>query len=175
MITSVRVEEARELLDHYKTRFGGFSDPGHEERVLGYAKFIADSEELRVDSRKLECAVLLHGIGIIWLVQLNKRESDIIIRSELGWIDDEVMGAIRQNSPGLQDGSFTLAKVLYDADVLDSLGDIGYLRWGFCPGVQDRHKVKTQVNERIDNLNYATSRNLAIPKKTRLMERLADQ
>jgi uncharacterized protein len=135
-------------------RFEGFHDPAHGwehiERVYKLALYIAEQEG--ADPFIVGIAALLHDIGRLSNEQKQHHaESSVIMAREILSANDintdrqqAILHAIATHSFSLGIEPHTLeAKVLQDADRLDSLGAIGVLRWAITGTV--RRTTETQM------------------------------
>jgi len=135
-------------------RYVGFDDPAHGwehiERVYKLALYIAEQES--ADTFIVGIAALLHDIGRLSNEQKQHHaESSVIMAREILSTFDintnrrqAILHAIATHSFSLGIEPRTLeAKVLQDADRLDSLGAIGVLRWAITGTV--RRTSETQI------------------------------
>lgn len=155
--------EARELA---KASLGDSFDHGfpHVERVLRWAWKIVEAERLSVDPFVLEVSVLLHDVGralgephahFSALVARGFLESKGVVRE----VVDKVVNAILCHSYSYSKEHRVVplgpeAMVLSDADKLDALGIVGFLRvfgynWRRGRGIGD---ILEHFREKILNL-----------------------
>jgi len=179
-----------------KALLGGDFDHGypHVERVLKWAERIVSAENLVVDRELLETIILLHDVGRI-IGEPHAYYSGLLaeeLLKELG-IDHAVIGrvvnAIQYHSfsyarnHNIQPGS-TEALVLSDADKLDALGVVGFIRV-FLYSCRNRRSLEDTLrhfDEKIFKLSgevkfhYSRLKALELAEKTRglLNELLAE-
>ncbi len=142
------------VYEEVQQRFKGFDDPAHGwehiERVYKLARYIAEQEG--ADSFIVGIAALMHDIGRLSNEQTKHHaESSVRMAGEIlsasGITADRqqaILHAIAAHSFSLGIEPRTLeAKVVRDADRLDSLGAIGVLRWAITGTV--RRTTDTQT------------------------------
>jgi uncharacterized protein len=135
------------VYEEIQQRYVGFDDPAHGwehiERVYKLAGYIAEQEG--ADSFIVGMAALMHDIGHLSNEQTNHHaDSSVIMAGEIlsacGVTADKqpaILHAIAAHSFSLGIEPRTLeAKVVRDADRLDSLGAIGILRWAITGTVR---------------------------------------
>jgi uncharacterized protein len=136
-----------------RQRFKGFDDPAHGwehiERVYKLALYIAEQEG--ADTFIVGLAALLHDIGRISNEQTRHHaDSSVIIAREIlsahnvtADRQQAILHAIAAHSFSLGIEPRTLeAKVVRDADRLDSLGAIGILRWAITGTVRRTAEIQ---------------------------------
>ncbi len=135
-------------------RFEGFDDPAHGwehiERVYKLALYIAEQEG--ADSFIVGMAALMHDIGHLSNEQTKHHADSSVMRAGeilaacgvTAGTQQAILHAIAAHSFSLGIEPRTLeAKVVRDADRLDSLGAIGILRWAITSAV--RRTADTQT------------------------------
>ena len=148
----------------------------HVERVYKWALKIVVSEKLRVDPLLLELAVYLHDVGRA-VGEPHAYYSATIAREllrEAGCSNEEVEEVVESimahsfsYANKRRDNLSDLAKLLSDADKLDALGVVGFIRV-FLYGERRGRELKETINhfyEKIFKLHelvfYETSKRLA--------------
>ncbi|RKX85937.1 MAG: hypothetical protein DRP57_02630 [Spirochaetes bacterium] len=131
----------------------------HSYRVYKLARKIG--EEIDYDDEILHAACFLHDIEMAVGHPESSAEKARIILNETGFAPSkipQVYDAIINHMPGGTDPDNTEGKLLYDANLLESLGAIGFSRLSI--GAFFWHHLKT-MNEVLDNiklwLSYANS------------------
>ncbi|SRR6266566_1815526 len=135
-------------------RFEGFDDPAHGwehvERVYKLALYIAEQEG--ADSFIVGMAALMHDVGHLSHDKMKHHaDSSTMMASEIltacgvtANTQEAILHAITAHSFSLGTEPRTLeAKVVRDADRLDSLGAIGIVRWAITGTV--RRTTGTQI------------------------------
>lgn len=162
------LSRARLLVSIAQTLYGNSFDHGilHVERVLNWAKGIVKYEKLDLNEDILVLTVYLHDMGR-FIGEPHAYYSTLIAETllrELRCPDDivsEILGAISTHSYSYVRAKNTppqsvLGKVLSDADKLDALGIVGFLRV-FIYGERANRDINYSINhfyEKISNLKY---------------------
>jgi uncharacterized protein len=151
-------EQASDLLvaiaAQVQERFANFNDPAHGwehvSRVYSLALRLAEQEQ--ADPFIVGMAALLHDVGRTYKdPQRHHAERSAILAAELlapyhlsQDTQDAILHAILAHSYRRGVAPRTLeARVVYDADRLDSLGASGILRWAMAGAVRWSPQVKT--------------------------------
>ena len=142
------------LYEEMQLRYVGFDDPAHGwehiERVYKLALFVAEQEN--ADAFIVGMAALLHDIGHLSTDKLlHHADLSMSMANELLLAYDvsadtreAILHAIAAHSFSLGIEARTLeAKVVRDADRLDSLGAIGILRWAITGAVRRTGETQT--------------------------------
>ncbi len=154
----VRSMESQILLDTYaevQRRFAHFNDPAHGwehvERVYKLALHIAEQEG--ADPFIVGMAALMHDLGRISNSDSIKHHADLseIAAAEILAIhqvaletQEAILHAIAAHSFSRNIEARTLeARVVRDADRLDSLGAIGMLRWAITATIRCTPQTRT--------------------------------
>lgn len=153
MNTPSQTEMATTLYDEMRQRFVGFDDPAHGwehvRRVYWLARRIGEEE--RADLLIVSIAALLHDVGR--LIPRKDVPHALLSMEEAGTVlkayplDQEQVEAIlhaieaHSFSQGVEPRTLE-ARVVRDADRLDSLGAIGILRWAITGTI--RRGTQTQ-------------------------------
>ena len=149
--------ESQVLLKTYKEmqlRYVGFDDPAHGwehiERVYRLALFVAEQEN--ADAFIVGMAALMHDIGhpstdkLLHHADLSmSMANELLLAYDVSADTREaILHAIAAHSFSLGIEARTLeAKVVRDADRLDSLGAIGILRWAITGAVRRTGETQT--------------------------------
>ena len=154
----VQSMESQVLLDTYtevQRRFAHFNDPAHGwehvERVYKLALHIADQEG--ADSFIVGMAALMHDLGRISNSDSIKHHADLSERAAAEILAihqvapetrEAILHAIAAHSFSHNIEARTLeARVVRDADRLDSLGAIGVLRWAITATIRRTPRTRT--------------------------------
>jgi uncharacterized protein len=142
------------VYEDMQQRYVGFDDPAHGwehvERVYRLALFIAEQEN--ADTFIVGMAALMHDIGHLSSdTSLHHADLSILMAGEIllrfdvsAAAREEILHAIAAHSFSLGIEPRTLeAKVVRDADRLDSLGAIGILRWAITGAVRRTGETQT--------------------------------
>ena len=146
----VKTNESHILSDVYaqvRQRFAGFDDPAHGwehiQRVYKIALFLAEQEN--ANPFIVGMAALMHDLGRL-TDDKTRHHAELSVLSATGLlsahhltfdIQQAILHAIAAHSfsLGIEPGTLE-AKVVRDADRLDSLGAIGILRWAITGTVR---------------------------------------
>ena len=142
------------VYEDVQQRYVGFDDPSHGwehiKRVYKLALFVAEQEN--ADAFIVGMAALMHDLGHLSTdMSLHHADLSMSMAGELLLVDDvsddmreAILHAIAAHSfsLGIEPGTLE-AKVVRDADRLDSLGAIGILRWAITGTV--RRTRETQI------------------------------
>ncbi len=152
----------------------------HLNRVYHLAKQLAD----QYDDEVLYAATYLHDIILTEPHQLLSAEKAEAVLHEVGFepekialVKEAILNHIPEGNP-----SFTEAKMLHDADILDSLGMSGFTRlaigaffWKGAKSLNDVLKLVREYKERAaSHLTLERSRDIA-GERIAFMERALDQ
>lgn len=188
MTTGVLDERSMELIESIcRSLYDNSLDHGwpHIERVLGYAFNIVEGEELDISRDKIKLAIYLHDLGRV-IGEPHAFYSALIARELLGELGlpgtliEEIVGAIEEHSYSYKrstEPSTLLSVVLSDADKLDALGVVGFLRV-FIYGCRNSRSLEDSLrhfHEKIfklkNHVKLEYSRRLAeqLDERTRLL------
>jgi uncharacterized protein len=155
---TVESQVLSKVYEEVRQRFEGFDDPAHDwehiERVYKLALYIAERES--ADTFIVGMAALMHDIGRLSNEKTKHHaDSSVIMASELlsacgvtAGTQQAILHAITAHSFSLGIEPRTLeAKVVRDADRLDSLGAIGILRWAITGTVRRTTGTQTYYPE----------------------------
>jgi len=154
----VQSMESQVLLDTYaevQRRFAHFNDPAHGwehvERVYKLALHIAEREG--ADSFIVSMAALMHDLGRLSNNDSIKHHADLSERAAAEILvihqvapekQEAILHAIAAHSYSRNIQALTLeARVVRDADRLDSLGAIGVLRWAITATIRRTPQTRT--------------------------------
>ena len=150
----VEAQVLSKVYEEMQQRYVGFDDPAHGwehiERVYRLALFVAEQEN--ADAFIVGMAALMHDIGHLSTDKsLHHADLSILMAGELLSAYDvsadtreAILHAIAAHSFSLGIEARTLeAKVVRDADRLDSLGAIGILRWAITGAVRRTGETQT--------------------------------
>ena len=150
----VEAQVLSKVYEEMQQRYVGFDDPAHGwehiERVYRLALFVAEQEN--ADAFIVGMAALMHDIGHLSTDKsLHHADLSILMAGELLSAYDvsadtreAILHAIEAHSFSLGIEACTLeAKVVRDADRLDSLGAIGILRWAITGAVRRTSDTQT--------------------------------
>jgi len=151
---AVEAQIVSKVYKDIQQRYVGFDDPAHGwehiERVYRLALFVAEQEN--ADAFIVGMAALMHDIGHLSTDKsLHHADLSILMAGELLSAYDvsadtreAILHAIAAHSFSLGIEARTLeAKVVRDADRLDSLGAIGILRWAITGAVRRTGETQT--------------------------------
>ena len=128
----------------------------HAYRVYHLAREIGEDEQY--DDDVLHAACFLHNIEIPARRLAEAAEKAELILSETGFPPDRtqlVIQAIRQHRPGSHPSTVE-GKLLYDANLLDTMGAIGFARLAIGAVVWHHYKTMQEVRDLIrERLSYA--------------------
>ena len=151
---AVEAQIVSKVYKDIQQRYVGFDDPAHGwehiERVYRLALFVAEQEN--ADAFIVGMAALMHDIGHLSNdTSLHHADLSMSIAGELlvaydisAETREAILHAIAAHSfsLGIEPRTFE-AKVLRDADRLDSLGAIGILRWAITGAVRRTGETQT--------------------------------
>ena len=153
-VHDVQSQVLSKVYEDMKQRYIGFDDPAHGwehiERVYRLALFIAEQEN--ADTFIVGMAALMHDIGHLSRdTSRHHADLSILIAGEILLTYDvsaatreAILHAIAAHSFSMGIEPRTLeAKVVRDADRLDSLGAIGILRWAITGAVRRTGETQT--------------------------------
>ena len=152
----------------------------HAYRVYHLAREIGEDEQY--DDDVLHAACFLHNIEIPARRLAEAAEKAELILSETGFPPDRtqlVIQAIRQHRPGSRPSTVE-GKLLYDANLLDTMGAIGFARLAigafFWHHYRTMQEVLDLIRERLgyaDTFHYQRARAMAEPKVVFMREAVA--
>ena len=152
----------------------------HAYRVYHLAREIGEDEQY--DDDVLHAACFLHNIEIPARRLVEAAEKAELILSETGFPPDRtqlVIQAIRQHRPGSRPSTVE-GKLLYDANLLDTMGAIGFARLAigafFWYHYRTMQEVLELIRERLsyaDTFHYERARAMAEPKVVFMREAVA--
>lgn len=154
MNTQAQTELLAALYEETQQRFASFDDPAHgwehTRRVYRLAQRICEEE--RADLLIVSSATLLHDIGRLIPRKgvphalLSVEEAGSMLRKyQLApWQVEAIMHAIEAHSfsQGIEPQTLE-ARILRDADRLDSLGAIGILRWAISGTIKRKNQTRS--------------------------------
>ena len=152
----------------------------HAYRVYHLAREIGEDEQY--DDDVLHAACFLHNIEIPARRLAEAAEKAELILSETGFPPERtqlVIQAIRQHRPGSRPSTVE-GKLLYDANLLDTMGAIGFARLAigafFWHHYRTMQEVLDLIRERLsyaDTFHYERARAMAEPKVVFMREAVA--
>ena len=152
----------------------------HAYRVYHLAREIGEDEQY--DDDVLHAACFLHNIETPARRLAEAAEKAELILSETGFPPDRtqlVIQAIRQHRPGSHPSTVE-GKLLYDANLLDTMGAIGFARLAIGAFVWHHYKTMQEVldliRERLcyaDTFHHERARAMAQPKILFMREAVA--
>jgi uncharacterized protein len=134
----------------YKKMSSFSHDWNHIQRVLNYAKLISKKE--KANTKILFPAVILHDLGRIKKSKNHSKENKLILNllKKTNYSKKEteqIISCIKEHSfDSIQKPKTLEAKILFDADKLDSLKEIGIARFFCLAGEQNWNLKKTIEN-----------------------------
>ncbi len=153
-VNDVESQVLSKVYTELQQRYVGFDDPAHGwehiERVYWLALFVAEKEN--ADAFIVGMAALMHDIGHLSTDKsLHHADLSMSMASELlsayevsADMREAILHAIASHSFSLGIEGCTLeAKIVRDADRLDSLGAIGILRWAITGTVRRTDETQT--------------------------------
>ena len=153
-MNDVEAQVLSKVYEEMQQRYVGFEDPAHGwehiERVYRLAVYIAEQEN--ADTFIVDMAALMHDIGHLSTdTSLHHADLSMSMAGELlsahdvsSGMQEAILHAIASHSFSLGIEPRTLeAKVVRDADRLDSLGAIGILRWAITGTVRRTGETQT--------------------------------
>ena len=153
----------------------------HSYRVYHLAREIGESEQY--DDDVLHAACFLHSVEIPVRRLAEAAEKAELILAETGFPPDRtqfVIQAILQHRPGSQPTTIE-GKLLYDANLLDTMGAIGFARLAigafFWHHYKTMHEVLELVRERLsyaDTFHFERARTMAEPKVAFMRQAVAE-
>ena len=152
----------------------------HSYRVYHLAREIGESEQY--DDDVLHAACFLHNIEVPARRLAEAAEKAELILAETGFPPDRiprVIQAIREHRPGSRPTSME-GKLLYDANLLDTIGAVGFARLAigafFWHHYKTMHEVLEMIRERLgyaDTFHFDRSRAMAEHKVSFMREAVA--
>ena len=152
----------------------------HSYRVYHLAREIGEDEQY--DDDVLHAACFLHNIEVPARRLAEAAEKAELILSETGFPPDRtqlVLQAIRQHRPGSRPATVE-GKLLYDANLLDTMGAIGFARLAigafFWHHYKTMQEVLDLIRERLsyaDTFHFERARAMAEPKVVFMREAVA--
>ncbi len=153
-MNDVESQVLSKVYEEMQQRYIGFDDPGHDwehiKRVSRLALYIAEQES--AETFIVGMAALMHDIGhlssdtLLHHADLSKSMAgDLLLAYDVPFdTREEILHAIVAHSFSLGIEPHTLeARVVRDADRLDSLGAIGILRWAITGVVRRTGETQT--------------------------------
>ena len=150
----VEAQVLSKVYEEMQQRYVGFDDPAHGwehiERVYRLALFVAEQEN--ADAFIVGMSALMHDIGHLSTdTSLHHADLSMSMAGELLLAYDVSYGTREAILHAIEAHSFSLgieartleAKVVRDADRLDSLGAIGILRWAITGAVRRTGETQT--------------------------------
>ena len=150
----VEAQVLSKVYEEMQQRYVGFDDPAHGwehiERVYRLALFVAEQEN--ADAFIVGMSALMHDIGHLSTdTSLHHADLSMSMAGELLLAYDVSYGTREAILHAISTHSFSLgieartleAKVVRDADRLDSLGAIGILRWAITGTVRRTGETQT--------------------------------
>ncbi len=164
----------RKLIQQYaKDLTSGRLESGYEHSFRVYHLTREIGEEGSYDDEVLHAACFLHDIEMSEGHPRSSADKAEAILHETGFVPDKialVVDAILNHMPGGAP-STTEAKLLFDANLLDSIGAVGFARLSAGAAVWYRYSTMNEVLDYItrelsftEELHFETSRKLALEK-----------